>query len=328
MDMWGVRLVGLNAENITKLVLTLGVILLVLLLRSGLAGLASLIFSGRKHETSRFWTYQVTNLLSATLMILGIVSIWFDDPTRLTTAAGLVTAGLAFALQKVVTAVAAYFVILRSRIFTVGDRILISGVRGDVIRLSFVQMTIMEMGQPPGERPDDPNVWVKSRQFTGRIVTVTNDKIFDSPVFNYTREFPYIWEEITLPIPYGADRRRAEEILIEAATRHAIHIDEMEDSALDKLQEHFFISRNSLKPKVYMRLTDNWVELALRFMTPEHGARRIKDEMSREILDNLEASGIDVASSTMDVTLKRGDGEGFELVPERDGGNRVGSIPT
>ena len=81
MDVWGVRLVGLNAENITKLLLTLGVILLVLLLRSALAGLAAVVFGGRKNETARFWPYQVTNLASAALMILAIVSIWFDDPT-------------------------------------------------------------------------------------------------------------------------------------------------------------------------------------------------------------------------------------------------------
>jgi small-conductance mechanosensitive channel len=62
---------------------------------------------------------------------------------------GLVTAGLAFALQKVVTSIAGYFVILRSRVFTVGDRILLSGVRGDVIALGFVQTAIMEMGLPP-----------------------------------------------------------------------------------------------------------------------------------------------------------------------------------
>ncbi|MFO1431682.1 MAG: mechanosensitive ion channel [Candidatus Competibacteraceae bacterium] len=68
--------------------------------------------------------------------------------TRLATALGLVTAGLAFALQRVITVLAGYFVILRSRTFNVGDRIRMGGVRGDVIALSFMQTTIMEMGQP------------------------------------------------------------------------------------------------------------------------------------------------------------------------------------
>ena len=140
------------------------------------------------------------------LLLLGVVSIWFDDPARLATALGLVTAGLAFALQKVVTALAGYFVILRGKTFNVGDRIVMGGVRGDVIALGFLQTTIMEMGQPPAVQEADPAMWVHSRQYTGRIVTVTNAKIFDEPVYNYTRDFPYIWEEIRLPIPYTADR--------------------------------------------------------------------------------------------------------------------------
>ena len=68
------------------------------------------------------------------------------------------------------------------------------GVRGDVIGLGFIQTKIMEMGQPPAEQSDEPAMWVRSRQYTGRLVTVTNDKIFDEPVFNYSQDFPYIWK--------------------------------------------------------------------------------------------------------------------------------------
>ena len=137
-----------------------------------------------------FWTGQAIQLVTAILLLLGLVSIWFDDPTRLTTALGLVTAGLAFALQKVITAVAGYGVILRGKTFHVGDRITMGGVRGDVVALGFIQTTIMEMGQPPSVPSADPAIWVRSRQYTGRIVTVSNAKIFDEPVYNYTRTSP------------------------------------------------------------------------------------------------------------------------------------------
>ena len=50
-----------------------------------------------------------------------------------------------------------------------------------------------------------------------------------------------------------------------------------------------------------MRLTDNWIELALRFMTGEHGSREIKDKMSREILRELENAGIGIASTTFEI---------------------------
>ncbi len=62
------------------------------------------------------------------------------------------------------------------------------------------------MGHPSAVQDATSPAWVKSRQFTGRIVTVTNDKIFEEPVYNYTRDFPYVWEEISIPISYRDSR--------------------------------------------------------------------------------------------------------------------------
>ncbi len=200
------------------------------------------------------------SLLSAMAIILGVMSIWFSDPTRLATAFGLVSACLAFALQQVVTSVAGYFVILRGATFNVGDRISMGGVRGDVLRLGFIQNTIMEMGQPPSVQGADPAMWVKSRQFTGRIVTVTNSKIFAEPVYNYTRDFPFIWEKMAIPITYTADRARVEQILLDAAHAHALDPNSIAAEAkqdLQDLQDRFGVEPIDLDPKVFFRITDN-----------------------------------------------------------------------
>jgi small-conductance mechanosensitive channel len=184
----------------------------------------------------------------------------------------------------------------------VGDRILMSGVRGDVIALNFTRTTIMEMGQSPGERPDDPNVWVRSRQYTGRIVTVTNDKVFEAAVFNYSRDFPYIWEEMTIPVSYKDDRRRAEQIMLEVAERHTVEIEEMSKEALERMRGRYYVHITDLKPRVFMRITDNWVELSVRFMARAGGGvRELKDRMSREILEALEQAGIGIASGTYEI---------------------------
>ena len=167
---------------------------------------------------------------------------------------GLVTAGLAFALQRVITSLAGYFVILRGQTFSIGDRIEMGGVRGDVIALGFIQTKIMEMGQPPSVQT--PPAWVKSRQYTGRVVTVTNDKIFTEPIYNYTRDFPYLWEEISIPIKYTANRDRAEQILLEAAECHTVQIAQMSQEALHRMQRHYFVQMTDLQPKVYYRITD------------------------------------------------------------------------
>ena len=192
--------------------------------------------------------------------------------------------------------------ILRGKNFSVGDRITMGGVRGDVVALGFIQTTIMEMGQPPSVHGADPAVWVRSRQYTGRVVTVSNDKIFDEPIYNYTYHFPYVWEEVRLPVRYGDDRAKAEEILLEAAKRHAVNEERLDRRHRAELEQRYQLPLGDIEPKVYWRLTDNWLELAVRFLSPDHGTREIKDAMSREILPKLDAAGIGIASATYEIT--------------------------
>jgi small-conductance mechanosensitive channel len=301
MEVFGVRLVGANGETVQKLGLTVASILALLLIRAGMVWITRLLTGRHKNDRLMFWTRQGASVATAVLVLIALLSIWFDDPQRLTTALGLFSAGLAFALQRVVTALAGYVVIMRGNTFTVGDRITMGGVRGDVIALTFTQTKIMEMGQPPAVQGADPAMWVRARQFTGRIVTVTNDKVFDEPVYNYTREFPFLWEELTIPIPYRADRRRAEQILLSCVTEHAAVPDRASQPVQHALEQRYFIDLDDLTPRVFYRLTDNWLELTVRFIVREHGVREIKDAIARAVLQKFDDAAIEIASATYEI---------------------------
>ena len=295
----GVRLLGVNAENGRKLLFTVIFLVCLYLINKLLRAVAGRL--GGDRQRVAFWTRQGISLLVFVFGIVGMVSIWFDNPSRLATGAGLLGAGLAFAMQKVVTSFAGYFVILRGKTFNVGDRIKMGGVRGDVIALNFIQTVIMEMGEPPAVQEEDPGMWVHSRQYSGRIVTISNSEIFEQPVFNYSRDFPYIWEEMHFPISFKDDRKRAEEIILTAVRDHTRDTANLAQPELDRLKERFFIEEADIHPRVYLRITDNWVELAVRFLCGTHKVRALKDKISRQILDDLDAAKIGIASSTYDV---------------------------
>lgn len=302
MELFGIRLVGINEATGHKLLLSVALLALLVVLSMLMAMAIRVATPGQgRRERIRFWAQQARNLTIAVLGLLGLISIWFDKPANLTTAVGLATAGLAFALQKVVTSLAGYFLILRGETFTVGDRITMGGVRGDVVALGFFQTTILEMGQPPAVQGADPAMWVKSRQFTGRIVTVANSKIFDEPIYNYTGDFPFIWEEMSLPIAYRDNRQEAERILLEAARHHAVRPETISREERDYLRRRYRITEDDFEPHVYWRLTDNWLELTVRLITRDRGVRSVKDAMSREVLAGLDAAGIGFASSTLEV---------------------------
>src|SRR5579863_1014290 len=260
VQLFGVKLVGVNAENGKKLLFSIVFIVFVVLLGRVLRWLAHRNTWDQAGKRVAFWTHQGISIVAAIILVVGLVSLWFDNPTTLTTAAGMVTAGLAFALQRVVTAFAGYLVILRGKTFSVGDRITMGGIRGDVVALTFLQTVVMEMGQPAEGDAGDP-MWVQARQYTGRIVRITNGVIFDKPIYNYTREFPYIWEEMRLPVPYDADRTRVEQILLEAAKKHTVKIAEIGEEALRALESRYVMKRAELEPTIYWRLADNWLEM-------------------------------------------------------------------
>lgn len=299
LEIDGVKLLGVNSDNARKLLFTvifLGVLYLLGLVLKFIASKA-----GSHRQKTAFLATQAVRLILFIIAVLGFLSIWFDNPTRLATGAGLVAAGLAFAMQKVVTSFAGYFVILRGNTFNVGDRIKMGSVRGDVIALNFIQTVIMEMGEPPAVQEEDPGMWVHSRQYSGRMVTVSNSEIFENPVYNYTRDFPYIWEEMLLPISFKDDYHRAEQIMLDSVARHTTDIANMARPELERLKREFFIESADICPRVYLRITDNGVELSIRFLCGTHDVRGLKDRISRDMLSALEQAGIGIASGTYDI---------------------------
>jgi small-conductance mechanosensitive channel len=121
-------------------------------------------------------------------------------------------------------------------------------------------------------------------------------------VYNYTREFPYLWDEIRIPVSYNDDRRRAEQILLDAARKHTADIVQECAPALARLEHDVVLHEHpSIEPAVYWRLTDNWLELTLRFVARTHGVRALKNDISREILEQFDHAKIGIASGTYDI---------------------------
>jgi small-conductance mechanosensitive channel len=213
---------------------------------------------------------------------------------------GLVIGGLAVASQKLMQAVAGFFVIVFGKTFNLGDRIEMGGVRGDVLDIGLLKTTVMEMGVPESQQPD-PKHWINARQYTGRIVTVVNSEVFEKPVFNYSRQFDYLWDEIQLPLKYDVDLRAAERIALEAVRSATEEITREAREVLQKMKDKYLIRESELVPRAFIRLTDNWIELSVRFIARPFGVRELKDRISRRLLTALQDEGIQIASTTFEV---------------------------
>jgi small-conductance mechanosensitive channel len=115
---------------------------------------------------------------------------------------------LGWSLQRPVTGVAAWLMVMIKRPFVIGDRIIIQGVRGDVLEISPTHILLGEVGGTVG-----------GEESSNRGILIPNAVLFDQLVTNYavSEESKYILDEVPVRVSYDSDYKLAEQTLIDCA---------------------------------------------------------------------------------------------------------------
>lgn len=291
-------------SDLGRSVVTAGLVVGVVLVSWLVGRLATRAFTDAQQ---RYNARRILRTVAWFVALLGLIVIWQPLDGSLAPTLGLATAGLAFAMQEAIGAIAGWFNITFGSIFQVGDRVQMGGVHGDVIDISLLKTRLMEIG-------DNTNTtWVGGRQYTGRVVSVSNKATFTQPVYNYSSYFEYIWEEVEVAIPHHSDWNRASQLLEEEARQqaatHAAH------EAMDGVRRRFPVPETELEPRVFASADENYVRLAVRFVVPIRAARSAKDDIIRRIHNRLEASGVEVVATQV-VQQARDDWEPVSPAPQ------------
>jgi small-conductance mechanosensitive channel len=248
----------------------------------------------RKRVSEPTHIHTLSMLIRNTLYVASgivILFVWFGSGSNLTVAMGILGAGIAFASQEVIGSFAGYVNIVTGNLYHIGDRVRIGDVMGDVLDISILRTTVMEIGE-----------WVRADQYTGRIVTVANRFVFSAPVFNYTQHWRYLWDEIMIPVTYASDWQRAGEIMLERGKSYTSHLQEQAQAKIDQLAERYPLYDTTVAPTLYAVMTDNWIELTLRYVVDAHERRGVKARLHQELLQRFEAEpNITVASATFEI---------------------------
>ena len=247
-----------------------------------------------KGVDTRYRARKVVSFLGY-LAALVIISIVFSDKLGgFTVAFGVAGAGIAFALQEVIASVAGWAAISVGSFYSPGDRVQVGGIRGDVIDVSILRTTLMEVGE-----------WVAADLYTGRIVRVANSSVFKEPVFNYSADFPFLWDEIILPVKYGSDWKLAREMLRGLVNEVLVDYASQVKESWANVVRQYRVEEANVEPMITLRATDNWIEFTVRYVVDYRKRRWMKDHLFTRILEEVDKSGnqIRLASAT------------FELVP-------------
>ena len=226
------------------------------------------------------------------MIALALTVIFSDRLGSLTVAFGVAGAGIAFALQEVIGSVAGWVAVMFGNFYRIGDRVQLGGIKGDVIDVGVLRTTLMEVGE-----------WVQGDLYNGRIVRVANSFVFKEPVFNYTADFPFLWDEIRLPVRYGSDHREARALLERIAKDQLSEYAAGAKETWKHLVGRYAIEDARVEPMVTMIANDNWIELTLRYAVDTKRRRATKDELFMAILDAVKATDgrVQLASATFEL---------------------------
>lgn len=165
---------GLSGPIGVRVILTILVLIVALVLRrvvvralrrrfgtAGAGGGGGLSEAGRDDRYTAYRLRKLATYAIWALALLSIVVVWAEFGRQAGFVVGGLSAGVAFALQNVLGSFAAWIGILVGKVFRTGDRVMMGGVRGDVIDVSPLRTTIMEIGSPGSEK--DSDIWVHAR---------------------------------------------------------------------------------------------------------------------------------------------------------------------
>ncbi|MEN9599467.1 MAG: hypothetical protein RL596_1786 [Bacteroidota bacterium] len=247
------------------------------------------IFSKIKDSDNRYRTKKFGSYIGYFLTIVLITVVYSDKLGGLTVALGVAGAGIAFALQEVIASFAGWLAIIFGDFYRTGDRVQLGGIKGDVMDIGVLRTTIMETGQ-----------WVDGDLYNGRIVLIANSFVFKEPVFNYSGDFPFLWDEIKIPVQYGSNYEKAIQLIERAGV---IVVGDLADMSREKwlqMQRKYKLEDAQTEPMVSLIANDNWVEYTLRYVVDYKKRRATKTALFTTILKEIEATNgeIKFASAT------------------------------
>ena len=207
-----------------------------------------------------------------------IATAFASELGAVTTFAGLMTAGIAVALQNVILSIAGYFFLIGKYGVRVGDRVNIAGVTGDVVDIGLVRLQLMEITSGPAPLP------------TGRVVAFSNSVVFqsNSGMFKQIPGTNFLWHEITLTLDSKGNYRQVEQRMMEAVNKVFAEYRDRMEAQRRNVERSLNSTIAAFSPESRLHLTQTSLEVVIRYPVDLEHAGEIDNRVTRAILEALE----------------------------------------
>jgi small-conductance mechanosensitive channel len=224
-------------------------------------------------QKSAYYFRKLIGFAAWLIVILMVIFNVAGDIGSLSAVVGLAGAGLAIALQDPIVSLVGWFLVVGKHGISVGDRIEINGVKGDVVDVGMLRIAVLEVGN-----------WLSGEQSTGRMVFFPNSFIFKGHFFNYSTANSFIWDEVRILVTYESQWERARDIILRVAEEVSREVVQRARQSQEKLSRRYHVNLGSPEPYAIVNIADSGVNLVLRYLSEIKLRRIMHDRICREIL--------------------------------------------
>lgn len=280
----------LHNENFERIVIIIIGFFLILFLSYYLKKIIS------RHVTdpnNKYRSRKAINVFGYILILTIVLFVYNDKLGNVGIALGLAGAGIAFALQEVITSFAGWVNIMTSNSIRIGQRVKIGDIKGDIIDIGILKTTIMEVGD-----------WIDGDLYNGRITHIANSYVFKEPLQNYSADYPFLWDEITVPIRTESDFNLARKVFHEVAHEVCGDYSEKSETVWAKMTDKYRVENADVKPLITLTFDENWITFTIRYVVEYKKRRTTKDMLFTRLLEEINKYDniIMIATTSMEVT--------------------------
>jgi small-conductance mechanosensitive channel len=237
----------------------------------------------RKKQISNVIVFlDLLRFLFIIFLLIIAFSVYYGNLGEIGFIAGLLTVAVGWALQKPISGVFAWLIIISRRPFKIGDRIIISNVIGEITNISMTHIFLNEVGGT-----------ILGEEKSGRTVMIPTSVIFEEQVVNYTEKDDYILDEVITTITYESNLENAEKII---------------KSAVEKIMKplwEIFPKRIKKESHIRLKFKESGIDVTVRYNSVADGRNKISTDIIREIFKIIkETDDVEIAYPHAEIVFR------------------------
>lgn len=217
----------------------------------------------------------ITRNLSVLLFFFFAIIVWAAELKTFALSLVAVTAAIVIATKELLLCISGSLLRSSSDIYSIGDRIEIQDLRGDVVDFTLFTTTLLEVG--PGDT---------SHQHTGRAVVIPNSLLLSNPVVNETYTDDFVLHTMSVPLDEDDDWQGAESALLEAAHHECESFIKDAKKHFERINRETGLEPPKTDPRVSLQVPEpGRIDLLLRIPVPARRKGRVEQAILRRFLD-------------------------------------------